>query len=159
MKTAKQWIDELEMISHVEGGYFKEQLKSDQTIQHNHHDRALYTSILFLLEHDNPSNFHRLTADEIWYYHDGSPLTVHLIDETGDYQQIKLGKDIQNGEVLQAVVPRGVIFGSSVDEGYALVSCMVAPGFEFEDFKLFKRQELLDLYPKHQAIIEKLTRN
>ncbi|MGY3724638.1 hypothetical protein SAMN05421767_11011 [Granulicatella balaenopterae] len=159
MKTAQQWINELEMISHVEGGYFKEQLKSDQTIHHNDHDRALYTSILFLLEHDNPSNFHRLTADEIWYYHDGSPLTVHMIHPDGTYEQIKLGKDILNGEVLQAVVPRGVIFGSSVEEGYALVSCMVAPGFEFEDFTLFKRQELLDQYPDHQEIIEKLTRD
>ncbi len=158
MKNAQEWIEELGMVSHIEGGYFKEVLKSDQTIHHNNHKRALYTSILFLLEQDNPSNFHRLTADEIWYYHDGTSLTIHMIHPDGTYQQIKLGKNIKDGEVLQAVVPKGVIFGSSVEEGYALVSCMVAPGFEFEDFKLFNQQELLDLYPKHQKIIEKLTR-
>ncbi|MEG0783241.1 cupin domain-containing protein, partial [Carnobacterium sp.] len=61
-------------------------------------------------------------------------------------------------EVLQAVVPKNVIFGSSIEENgdFAVVSCMVSPGFDFKDFELFTQAELLLNYPKHQEIIKKL---
>lgn len=60
-------------------------------------------------------------------------------------------------EHLQYTVPKGSIFGSTVEEGYALVSCMVAPGFTFADFKLFEKTELLKSYPNYAEIIEILT--
>lgn len=155
MKTAQEWVDELALEEHVEGGYFREIVRSDDLID----DNNLYTSILFLLEEDNHSNFHQLTSDEMWYFHDGNSLTVHIIDpKTKKYHSQKLGKNIKNGEVLQLLVPKGMIFGSSVEEGYGLVSCMVAPAFRFEDFKLFSRKELLDEYPQYADIITKLTR-
>lgn len=154
MKKASEWIQELEMAAHIEGGYFKEVLKSSDKVGH----RALYTSIYFLLEEDNPSHFHRLTADEVWYFHDGEPLTIHMIHPDGSYEAVQLGKEISAGQVLQYCVPKGTIFGSSVEKGYALVSCMVAPGFEYSDFELFTRRQLLEEYPQHAAIIEKLTR-
>lgn len=111
---------------------------------------------MFILEDKNPSNFHRLHSDEVWYFHDGDSLTVHCIYPDGEYKAVKLGK--AEGEVLQFEVPKGVIFGSSVDQGFALVSCMVAPGFDFREFYLFKEKELLDLYPAHGDIIKKLTK-
>ncbi len=84
------------MEGHDEGGYFYQVLKSDQKIQlEGQAERALYTSIYFLLTSDNPSRFHRLTADEVWYYHYGSPLTVHMINPEGEYEQITLGTDIK----------------------------------------------------------------
>ena len=43
------------------------------------------------------------------------------------------------------------------NEGYALVGCMVSPGFEFRDFELFKRNFLLEKYPQYEEIIIKLT--
>ena len=98
-----------------------------------------------------------MTADEIWYYHDGEPLTVHCIFEDGHYEQIKIGKDISNGERLHYTVPKGTIFGSTVDKDYALVSCAVIPGFDFTDFKLFTKKELLEKFPEHEMIIDKLT--
>lgn len=153
MKTSQYWIDYLKLERHVEGGYFRQVLKSDS----HHGDRALYTSIYFLLEHGNPSHLHQLTADEVWYYHAGHSLTVHTISESGEYEEIKLGKNLENGEVLQALVPKGTIFGSSVENRgeYALVSCMVAPGFEFDDFKLFTQDELMEKFPQHEDIIRK----
>ena len=66
---------------------------------------------------------------------------------------------IHKGQQLHYCVPKGTIFGSTVDNGYALVSCLVAPGFEFEDFELFARADLLALYPEHKTIIERLTRD
>lgn len=158
MKNAKQYIEELELQPHIEGGYYKQILKSEDVITHNKKERSLYTSILFLLEKDNVSNFHELTADEIWYFHDGNPLTIHMIEQDGTYHNVKLGNDTKNNEVLQYVVKKGTIFGSDVEEGYALVSCAVIPGFEFDDFKLFKREELLQRFPNYKEIITKLTR-
>lgn len=160
MQAANYWIETLELSAHREGGFYRQMLKSPTTYSDtacNRGARALYTSIYFLLTDENPSRFHRLTADEVWYYHEGAPLTIHLIHPDGHYEQIILGKEIEAGQHLQAVVPKNVIFGSSVEADYALVSCMVAPGFEYEDFELFKRADLLKIYPEHAEIITRLT--
>jgi len=39
------------------------------------------------------------------------------------------------------------------------VGCVVAPGFEFEDFELGKRADLLNTHPQNKDVIEQLTRN
>lgn len=161
MPNKQQWIEQLELQPHIEGGYYREILKSDTVITNEEGNaRALYTSIYFLLEEGNPSHFHRLKSDEVWYFHAGNALTVHLLMPDGAYQTIRLGTDIDSGEQLQAVVPKGAIFGSTVDisNGYALVSCMVSPGFDFADFELMKRSELLAQYPNQSALIETLCR-
>ncbi|MDV5977186.1 UNVERIFIED_CONTAM: cupin domain-containing protein [Streptococcus canis] len=159
MITKEDWIRKLELAPHVEGGYFRQTEKAQETMGLNGKERALYTSIYFLLEEANPSHFHRLTADEIWYFHAGAPLTVHMITPDGNYRRVSLGLDLAKGQQLHYCVPKGTIFGSTVDNGYALVSCLVAPGFEFEDFELFARADLLALYPEHKTIIERLTRD
>lgn len=117
------------------------------------------TSILFLLTSENASNFHRIQSDEHWYFHEGSPLIVHVIGENGHEQKL-LGLDLSAGQSPYHLVKKQEIFGSEVHEkgGYALVSCAVAPGFMFRDFELFMRQELLDQYPQHQEVICRLTK-
>ncbi|MDK6233453.1 cupin domain-containing protein [Aerococcus sanguinicola] len=156
MKTSAEWAKALNLEPHVEGGYYRQVVKSSERVREG--ERALYTSIYFVLEADNPSHFHRLTCDEIWYYHAGQPLTVHMIHPDGRYETVDLGLDPEQGQHLSYVVPQRTIFGSTVEEGYALVSCLCAPGFEYDDFELFSRQDLLDQYPDHAAIIERLTR-
>lgn len=156
MKTANDWIQQLHLEAHPEGGFFKETDKSSETIKTSNGDRALYTSILFLLTIESPSHFHRLASDETWFFHTGEALTVHCIFPDGNYQAISLGINIENGEVLSYTVPKGTIFGSSVNQDYALVSCVVAPGFDYHDFELFTQAELLADYPKHEEIIHQL---
>ena len=53
-----------------------------------------------------------------------------------------------------------MLFGANVDdpESYALVGCTVAPGFDFADFEMPSRKQLLEQYPQHRDIIEKLSR-
>lgn len=154
MKTAEQWIQELNLSPHPEGGYYAEIEKSNQTHLSKGKERPLYTSIYFLLTDENPSHFHQLTSDESWYFHAGSPLTVHSLMEDGSYKQTIVG--LESGQYLQHTVPAGTIFGSTVNEGYALVSCTVIPGFDFEDFRLYTKAELLKQYPEHKEIITKL---
>lgn len=73
---------------------------------------------------------------------------------------IRLGANPEEGEALQGVVKAGCWFGSELCDrrGYALVGCTVAPGFDFEDFEIASRAELVRDYPEHRGIIERLTR-
>lgn len=154
MRDAEYYIKQLGLEPHPEGGYFKSTFASEESVN----SRKLYTSIYFLLGADDVSHFHRLKSDELWYFHGGSSLLVHVIDEDGNYVEHKVGLDIENGETPQVLVPKNSIFGSSVMENgsFSLVGCMVAPGFEYEDFELFTQSELLDKYPQHEKIIRKL---
>lgn len=153
--SAEYFIEKLEMISHPEGGYYKETFIAKEEIK----ERKLWTSIYFLLKEGEVSNFHRLKSDEMWYYHGGSPLTIYMITEEGVLIEEKLGLNIEAGEKPQVLVPKNYIFGSAMnEEGYALVGCMVSPGFHFNDFELFEREELLINYPEHEKVIKKLTR-
>ncbi|WP_297079692.1 cupin domain-containing protein [uncultured Enterococcus sp.] len=153
MIKKEHWIETLGLIPHPEGGFYKELPASSEWLTEK--NRPLYTTIYFLLTKESPSHFHQLTADEVWFFHYGQPLTVHELIG-GEYRQTKLGLNCVQNEHLQYTVPKGSIFGSTVEEGYALVSCMVAPGFTFADFKLFEKTELLNSYPKHAEIIETL---
>lgn len=148
-------IEQFDLQAHPEGGYYKETYRSVETIDG---EQSLMTSILFLLTSDNASNFHRIQSDEHWYFHEGSPLVVHVIGESGHEQRL-LGLDLTAGQRPYQLVKKKEIFGSEVqvEGGYALVSCAVAPGFMFRDFELFSRKELLDQYPDYEAIICRLT--
>jgi uncharacterized protein len=145
----------------------------DAETRTGHPTRAASTAIYFLLEGENFSAFHRLLSDEGWHFYAGSPLVVHVIDAVGEYSSILLGKDADAGQVFQAVVKRGCWFASEMardshvsqkqrDMGHpaswALVGCTVAPGFEFEDFELAKREELSRKFPRHAELIARLTR-
>lgn len=149
-------IDQLELKAHPEGGFYAETYRSDETIVEK--DRSLLTSIYFLLTSGNVSRFHRIKSDELWYFHAGSPVTVHTLSEEGHKENL-LGLDFTKGENPFLLVRANTIFGSSleVEDGYALVSCAVAPGFDFRDFELFKAEELLADYPNAATIIARLT--
>lgn len=152
--TKNEYIQTLKLEKHVEGGWFKEVYASDVIYDH----RPTMTSIYFLLDETNFSAYHKLTADEVWYFHDGNPLHISMIDLEGMIHDVVLGKDILKGQRLSFVVPKGWIFGSYVDEGFSLVSCAVSPGFTYKDFKLFTYKELIEKFPQHKYMIHKLTR-
>lgn len=162
---ARYWIQMLGLQPHPEGGHYRETYRSSQRLMgcclHEHTGpRVAATAIYYLLKGGEFSASHRLRSDEMWHFYTGSPLRIYVIYETGDLQQIVLGSTPEKGETFQAVIPAGCWFGAVVDdpEGYALVGCTVAPGFEFEDFELGDRQRLIELYPQHRHIIEMLTR-
>lgn len=166
MMNATDWIDRLGLQSHPEGGYFRESYRSadllDAGILGGRHGgpRPASTAIYFLLTGEAFSSLHRLRSDEVWHYHAGSALTVHVIDPAGAYRAHRVGLDLDAGERPQAVVPAGCWFGATVDEpgGYALVGCTVAPGFDFADFELADRAELTGRHPEHAGLIARLTR-
>ncbi len=157
---AEDWITRLDMTAHPEGGYYKQSFVSPEKITTTDHpkERNLYTSIYFLLQSHNVSHFHRLKSDELWYFHAGKAVTVHILNPKGEYRAEKLGLDVLAGEHPQVLVEKGSIFGSTVDakDAFSLVGCMVSPGFDFADFELLLQPDLLELYPEHEQIIKKL---
>jgi predicted cupin superfamily sugar epimerase len=150
-------IEKLNLLPHPEGGFYSETYRSEETCLNN--TRNLKTVIYFLLRSEDVSHFHRIKSDEIWFYHCGSPLLVHSIDSEGNYKNQKVGINFVENEIPQYLVPKNTIFGTTVleENSYSLVSCTVSPGFDFEDFELFSRKELIDKYPNHLEIITKLT--
>ena len=165
-KNAKYWIEKLQLEAHPEGGYFRQTYRADAVIAREALPagfagaRAVSTAIYFLLEGQNFSAFHRLRSDEVWHFYAGETLIVHVIDPAGKYSSILLGNDPDAGQVLQAVVRAGCWFASHVADwkSFAVVGCTVAPGFDFEDFEMGTRKELVREYPQHREVIERLTR-
>jgi len=118
------------------------------------------TAVYFLLQGDDFSALHRIRSDEIWHFYRGSSLTVCSIDASGGLTRSRLGLDIEGGETPQLVVRAGCWFGAHLETTatFALVGCTVAPGFDFRDFELGRRNELLAEFPQHADIIRRLTR-
>ncbi|MDT3294787.1 cupin domain-containing protein [Shewanella sp. SP2S2-6] len=156
MHTADDFIEHLALEQHVEGGYYRSSHRSETPFDQT---RALWSSIYFLLRTGEVSHFHRLTADEMWYFHAGQSLTIYMIAPDGVLTTAQLGLDLAAGERPQFLVPKGCIFGSAMNQpGFSLVGCMVSPGFTFDDFKLFSQKTLLAHYPQHSEIIKRLSR-
>lgn len=157
-KRIEELVEKLDMKSHPEGGFYAETYRSGQVLDTSFGERNLATSIFFLLRSEDVSHFHRIKSDELWFWHEGSTLSVHLLGEKG-HEILKLGPVDHSGTSPQHLVKADTIFGSSVDkpDSYTLVSCVVAPGFDFRDFELFKAHDLLPLYPESEEIIRKLT--
>jgi predicted cupin superfamily sugar epimerase len=166
MKNATYWIERFNMVKHPEGGFFHETHRSIETIRGEHlpprynGDRRISTAIYFLLKGDRPSLFHRLKSEEIWHFYAGCPVTIHVINAEGEYSNVRLGVAEEGEEAYQGIIHAGSWFGAIVDdpEGYSLVGCTVAPGFDFTDFEMGERADLLGRYPRHRGIIERLTR-
>ncbi len=182
--TALEAAARLELEPHREGGYFRETYRSPIEVNTRNGRRPLMTSILYLLTTDAPSRFHRLRSDELWLYHAGAaaelimlpPQTAKTAGRLPAHQPIGL-------DCPQALVPAQwwlgarVISQSEADWGtgrtperrwvadrrsspehhWTLVSCVVTPGFDYEDFELGDRQRLLRDYPLAREVVLALT--
>lgn len=160
--TADEVIRALELRPHPEGGHYAEVFRSELTLSSPRHSgqRNASTAIYFLLKSSEFSAFHRVLSDEGWHHYAGDPLELTLLGG-GSCERLVLGKDLARGErpfamvkanVWQAARPRP---GAA---GYTLVGCTVAPGFDFRDFSMPSRAELLAELPQHREAIIPLTR-
>ncbi|ASW75451.1 hypothetical protein IQ37_02700 [Chryseobacterium piperi] len=158
--TPEKLVDILKLEPHPEGGYYKETYRSEQVLTlEGGNSRNVSTAIYYLLENENKSSFHRIKSDELWFFHQGEPLEIVFIKD-GKLHTIILGNSLENGEVPQAIIEANVWFAAKISEGkgYSLVSCTVAPGFDFLDFELAERNTLLQQYPDLNNVIKEFTR-
>ena len=166
MQKAEFWIDSLKLAPHPEGGFYRETYRSCGSYAFTKNSsfngvRSYATAIYYLLKGTERSTLHRIHSDELWFFHTGTPLTVYIFPETGEPSHFTLGMETDKGELLQESVPAESWFGAYSDcadeESYSLVSCVVAPGFDFNDFAFADRDSLQQKFPLQSDIIERLT--
>jgi len=150
------------LLRHPEGGFYKEVHRAESRVRivGGAYDRSAYTSIFYLLSGDDFSAWHRIRSDETWFFHSGCDLAIYSFSKTGQLQKQRLGTD---SGCVQYTIAAGTWFAAQPEAytSFSFVSCVVAPGFEFEDFELASRQYLLDQFghcAEHREKIEALTR-
>lgn len=128
---AAEIIAALGLARHPEGGWYRETWRAAAAPG----TRAGGTAIHFLLEAGARSHWHRVDADELWLWHAGAPLHL-LTAESGEVATILLGPDLAEGQAPQRLVPAHGWQAAEARSGWALVSCVVVPGFDFAGFEL-----------------------
>jgi len=163
--SAEQVIRLLGLKPHPEGGHFTELFRSTLSVSSAAHPgvRAASTAIYFLLKQGEFSALHRVRSDEVWHHYAGDAIELHAFDEAGHTLR-RLGSDLAGGERPVAVIPTGVwqaariVDGAGPRHGYALCGCTVSPGFDFADFELPSREEMLTKLAMHSEWVRALTR-
>jgi hypothetical protein len=148
-QTIAEIVHELQLEAHPEGGFYKRFYTS--TFQLPGEERPLVTSILYLLPAGCFGSLHRLQSDELWLYQSGQCLTVTEIDSSG----VVAKRVVKPGCPLN--VKAGTLFGSSLDApagSFALVCCVVVPGFKWEEFDMPTKEILLKTYQGNPAALE-----
>ena len=131
-QSARAVCEALDLSPHPEGGHYGE-LWRDRPASGG---RGAGTSILFLLAEGERSRWHRVDAAEVWLWQAGAPLLLGIHGGEAGRQDVRLGPDLAGGEALQAVVPAQAWQEASSLGTWSLVSCVVAPAFEFAGFEM-----------------------
>jgi len=121
----------LSLTAHPEGGWYRELWRDIPSAG----GRGAATSILFLLAAGERSHWHRVDAAELWIWQAGAPLSLSIADGCG-VKHHRLGPDIGAGAALQATVRAGAWQAAQSDGAWSLVTCVVAPAFDFAGFEL-----------------------
>ena len=129
--SAEEVVLRLGLQPHPEGGWYRETWRAPAEGD----TRSRGTAIYYLLERHQRSEWHRIDATELWLHQAGGSLRLRTASHGGIVER-RLGSDILNGELLQAVVAPGEWQAADTDADWALMACIVVPGFEFSSFEL-----------------------
>jgi hypothetical protein len=142
MTSRPPLAEQLDLAPHPEGGWFRQTWRAPVSFEPDGYDgpRHAATAIYFVLHPGEESRWHVVRSDELWLWHRGGPLEVRLGgagSEPGPESPVLLGTDLAAGQRPQALVPGGVWQRAApASDEPVLVSCVVAPGFDFADFRL-----------------------
>src|SRR5262245_16227550 len=161
--NVERMVEALGRRPHPEAGFFRETFRSSRQLAAATNDahRDASTAIYFLLPAGEYSAFHRIRgSDELWHHYDGDPVEIHMIGASGEYGVTILGPDVQKGERPQILVPADTL-QAALARGprFALCGCTVTPGFDYADFEMPTRDELVARFPRHEQAIVRLTRS
>lgn len=145
-----------------EGGYYRETYKAPQRFTPTGYtsQRSFCTAIYYLLTPDQFSALHSVGSDEIFHFYAGDPVEMLMLLPDGTSKITIIGNDLAAEQTPQVVVSAGIWQGTRLKQGgkWALMGTTVAPGFEFADFELGKKEWLTSQYPNQAELIEKLSR-
>ncbi len=147
-----------------EGGYFKRTFSTEPLAftTPDGKKRTPGTAIYYLITREDFSAFHRVASAEIYHHYAGSGAVLTLIQPDGTLHEAALGDRLDKGERPQIVIPEGTwqacrLSDSGADD-WCLIGATVTPGFEWDDFELGDREDLIRRFPQHRGFIEPLTR-
>jgi uncharacterized protein len=157
-------ITQLDLQPHPEGGLYHRTYCSEERVlrpgtDHTRIERHASTAIYYMLRDNDYSAWHRIDADELWHFHLGDPLFIHVLNPQGELVTHVLGNPLEQPDgAFQVQVPAGHWFAAERigQRGFSLVGCTVAPGFEFETFELADVAKMQQHYPRHQAVLFRL---
>ena len=148
-----------------EGGFYRETYRSSERVaaavlpERYKADKEFGTAMYYLLTPETTSALHRLPTDEVFHFYLGDPVLMLQLYPDGTGRTITLGPDILSGQNVQCVVPKFVWQGAALVAGgrFALMGTTMAPAFDFADFELGNRAELLAQYREYSELIDRLT--
>ncbi|MCL6683753.1 cupin domain-containing protein [Sphingomonas alba] len=134
--TADELIEALQLAPHPEGGWYRETWRAEAT----EGERAAASAVLYVIQPGQRSHWNRVDADEVWLWHAGDAVELRIAaSDAGPVRTVRLGGRVTDGEQVQAIIPAGQWQSAEPVGGaasYALISCIVAPAFEFRGFEL-----------------------
>ena len=144
---------------HPEGGWYREFHSSRKVfgkLPGYPGPRPAATAIYFCLKEGEFSAFHRLRSEEVWLHLGGGPIELFLL-EAGQAVRVRIATAADGGPPA-AVVPAGAIQAARPVGRFAFAACVVAPGFDYADFELLRREELQTAFPGLADLVRSLTR-
>lgn len=167
--TAEEVIAHLELEPlPEEGGFYRETFRSRRRLPGGSigpeyvGEREALTAIYFLVTAASPSAWHVLPSDEVFLWHAGDPVAMLRLSSQGGADPVVLGADLAGGQRPQGVVPGGVWQACRLADGHrigwALLSCLVAPGFDFADFHVATPDEVAALARRHPDYAAEIAR-
>lgn len=147
-------IARLELLPHPEGGYYKEVFRSDKNVIIDGEARgAICTTIYFLLPAQTFSALHKIRGEEQWFFLNGSPLNIYEFKPDGTLQVTELSVD----NPWHCINPDNWFASRPAHaNGYCLVCCVVAPGFNFDEFKLASYKAMQETFSQHDPLLRSL---
>ncbi|MBE0618706.1 MAG: cupin domain-containing protein [Proteobacteria bacterium] len=158
MERARDVIRRLDLLPHPEGGHYREVHRSRVSLGTPPGfpgGRSALTAIYFLLEQGDFSALHRVRSEEAWVHLGGAPLELVIL---GTPAQVRRLAPVSEGGTPLAVVPPGALQAARSRGAWTLTTCLVAPGFEFADFEMPGREELLRRHPECAEVVLNFTR-
>lgn len=134
---AEELIRALQLEPHIEGGHYRRIYESSTRVPYaDNTQRAVATSIYFLLADGELSRWHRVDADEVWHFYEGQPLELLRYDPTEGLLTSHVLGPASRDSAPVFVVPAGMWQAARPRGAYTLVGCTVAPGYEYRGFAL-----------------------
>jgi len=144
-------IEKLNLIAHIEGGYFSETFRTAEMVHTEREggERHRLTSIFYMLTDEGRKGaFHMNKSDIVHYFQGGSTLTYYIIHPDGQLEIVKLGSNLADGDVMQMEVKGGCWKGTYLPEGeFGLLGEAVAPGFDYRDMVIAKKEDIQAQFP------------
>ena len=159
--TAEEVIQLLDLVPlPEEGGFYRETYRANIFLQSDHGKRCTTTCIYYLVTPEEFSALHKVKSVEIFHFYAGDPVEMVRFRDESDLEHLTLGQDLKKGQTPQVIVEPNTWQGTRLKPGgrWALLGCTVSPGFEFEDFEIWSRQQLIEAFPKLADSILPLTR-